>query len=557
MEYLKGIGFSGYRSIGTMPLLLYPFKKVNLFIGPNNSGKSNILRYIYINNGHQDYQRDSDYPDYDKTINLKSYFPVCDENVDKITYSMECPTLSKVVKSRLFYHDDENEIIWMRDVDIDEISEYVENNCSNIIGLNNDVYAKYGFGASLPNIAMQGAIRDFCRKCNCWEPVRPSFYIEADRDLNDYNHNTFLESGETIIESLDALVNNEPGETDSIKKRNNIENFISELIGCRIKLKITKKNRTISLIDVNEEEGRKERSIEQLGSGIHEIIYFAIVATIKTGCLICIDEPEIHMHPRLQRQFLDYLIKNTDNQYFIATHSSAFLNSDSPDISIFRTRLVDGFTQCDYCFTPSDYYDILDELGCRASDILQANSVIWVEGPSDRIYINYWIHGTADGEKLIEGVDYSIMFYGGRLLSHLTADEDERGLINLLKLNRNSFVVIDSDKKDENDDINNTKRRIKIEFGDKAWITDGREIENYLNAEAYAALIKDDAFGGADFVPKTGKYGNRLKKEDCSSFDKVAFAKKFVEKNSVVDYSILDLKEQIDSLVEFIKKANR
>ena len=33
----------------------------------------------------------------------------------------------------------------------------------------------------------------------------------------------------------------------------------------------------------------------------------------------------------------------------------------------------------------------LDDIGIKASDILQSNGIIWVEGPSDRIYINKWI----------------------------------------------------------------------------------------------------------------------------------------------------------------------
>ena len=35
----------------------------------------------------------------------------------------------------------------------------------------------------------------------------------------------------------------------------------------------------------------------------------------------------------------------------------------------------------------SDNYDVLDDLGAKASDIFQSNGIIWVEGPSDRIYI--------------------------------------------------------------------------------------------------------------------------------------------------------------------------
>ncbi len=48
---------------------------------------------------------------------------------------------------------------------------------------------------------------------------------------------------------------------------------------------------------------------------------------------------------------------------------------------------------------------------------------------------------------LREGIHYSIMFYGGRLLNHLSADDpDITEFIKLRRLNRHLAVVMDSDK---------------------------------------------------------------------------------------------------------------
>jgi putative ATP-dependent endonuclease of the OLD family len=121
-------------------------------------------------------------------------------------------------------------------------------------------------------------------------------------------------------------------------------------------------------------------------------------------------------------------------------------------------------------------------LDVRASDLLQANGLIWVEGPSDRTYINKWIELSSTG-KLKEGIHYQIVFYGGRLLSHLTAEPERDDLVNIFSVNRNAIVVMDSDKKSHGDPINATKTRIKTEIervGGIVWITDGREVENYL-----------------------------------------------------------------------------
>ena len=45
-QLIDGIILSGYRSFGPEPQKIGPFRKINLFVGKNNSGKSNIIRYI-------------------------------------------------------------------------------------------------------------------------------------------------------------------------------------------------------------------------------------------------------------------------------------------------------------------------------------------------------------------------------------------------------------------------------------------------------------------------------------------------------------------------------
>ncbi|WP_299011929.1 hypothetical protein [uncultured Shewanella sp.] len=43
---LKGFGFSGYRSFGNELAKIAPLRQVNLIIGKNNIGKSNIINFL-------------------------------------------------------------------------------------------------------------------------------------------------------------------------------------------------------------------------------------------------------------------------------------------------------------------------------------------------------------------------------------------------------------------------------------------------------------------------------------------------------------------------------
>jgi hypothetical protein len=184
-----------------------------------------------------------------------------------------------------------------------------------------------------------------------------------------------------------------------------------------------------------------------------------------------------------------------------------------------------------------------------------------VEGPSDRIYLDYWIHNKAP--ELIEGLHYSIMFYGGRLLSHLKADDTEIDeFISLRRLNRHITIVIDSDQSSEKDDINPTKKRVNEELNEGpgfAWVTEGREIENYIKKDILEQAVKEvhpDVIG----LQYNNKYDNPLRSPTTESgatdfqVDKVKVAKKVVERKT--DFNVLDLNEKVERLIKFIREAN-
>ena len=297
-----------------------------------------------------------------------------------------------------------------------------------------------------------------------------------------------------------------------------------------------------------------------LGSGLHEVIILAAAATTLSNQIVCIEEPELHLNPILQKKFMRHLATRTENQYFITSHSAAIMDTVSAEV--YHVTLVDGRSKVERVSTDATRVAVCEDLGYHPSDLLLANCIIWVEGPSDRLYIIWWLR--AVDPSLVEGIHFSVMFYGGKLAAHVSNAEtpgDVKEFIQLRRLNRRGAILIDSDRPRLRAHLNMTKQRLRDEFDQGpgfAWITDGREVENYLPidsvSEAVARTIPSATrLGGND------RFDNLLKIRRASGPEaqapKVDVAK-WITINTEPDLKILDLRKQLIKLVAFIHESN-
>jgi hypothetical protein len=197
-------------------------------------------------------------------------------------------------------------------------------------------------------------------------------------------------------------------------------------------------------------------------------------------------------------------------------------------------------------------------MGSKASDALQSNAVIWVEGPSDRILLKKWLE-LCDAD-VSEGNDFSIMFYGGDLLAHLTMDETHEAeeYIRLLRINRNSAIIIDSDKRRQNEPLRQAKQRVKDEAEREnrlVWITKGKEIENYISGAILAKHL-DSPPDISQYEPPWPKLvGRHPKGATRGLHSKVEFAE-FVSQHATADEFQFDWQERTLKVIEYIRRAN-
>ncbi len=281
------------------------------------------------------------------------------------------------------------------------------------------------------------------------------------------------------------------------------------------------------------------------------------------------EELENNLHPALQRRLFKYIdtyIEDHPNTYvFLTTHSHVPINmyADQDDAQILHVTKENGVSSIlivDDFITKSE---VLNDLDVRASDLLQSNGIIWVEGPSDRIYIKHWMEIWGGGD-LREGIDYQFLYYGGRLLSHYSANAEltteqqaDEDLISILTTNRHAVIVIDSDITDNHTAINKTKERIQNEFDtDKmfCWITNGKEIENYVPYQAINSAYHCSFDSQCKSKQKFPLYIKKhLAATKAFEKRKVPFAHEVVKYITEENASILDVREKIEKIIDIIR----
>ena len=317
-----------------------------------------------------------------------------------------------------------------------------------------------------------------------------------------------------------------------------------------------------------QEKGSSRIPLSKTGSGIKTIILMLLNLIVipklaknsSKRYVYAFEELENNLHPAMQRKVFEYLydfaVKN-DVTIFLTTHSHVAINCfyNKQDASMFHIIKNQGKAEVKRIESYLDKAEILADLDVKASDILQANGIIWVEGPSDRVYIKKWLEVFTDNQ-FKEGQHYQFLYYGGRLLSQYALQEQTE-LISILTTNRNAAIIIDSDKRNQQASINSTKKRIVEEFEALhmfSWVTKGKEIENYITAATLA-----EKFGKN--IKQCGKYAlfPEYIKRYYNGFigKKVQFASEVIPFITVENTrGHLDLEEKIKKLYSQIVRWN-
>lgn len=521
----SNIIFNQYKIIGSDTHKLTGLKKINIFVGANNSGKSRFLRELFnsfrskeINNSDGFYHIDFPFIDLKKAneefdLILKSYLKDTPSNeLDaKKKHVNEFKDLihDKIYKGKLSFNEYANVIREFSYKKSGIESEKLKTHNAkhdNLIKTKKEELQNITYSVFIP------VLRSLKKILKEKTPLKSRIFYDYFEKLDFNKLNVF--TGEELYNTIKKA--NVSGE-DEIEKVKKFEEFLGNaFFKSAIKLNpreflgkddnkedISNKNNDL-YIKIGKEP---EYSISNIGDGIQALIIltFQLFLHADKNLLLFIEEPELNLHPGLQRLFLETLNDSRFNntQVIFTTHSNHFLDfaiETNSEMAIFSFKKKPIYKNKEKAqFEISDItkrsFDALNLLGVNSSSVFLSNCTIWVEGISDRLFIRKYLDiyqstnpdEKEDFSKFKEDIHYSFVEYAGNNITHWSFldIEDDNESINYLSISKNIFLITDKDR--------NKEYRHKVlekKLGDNYFCLECLEIENLLTPKVLIETIK-------------------------------------------------------------------
>jgi predicted ATP-dependent endonuclease of OLD family len=145
-------------------------------------------------------------------------------------------------------------------------------------------------------------------------------------------------------------------------------------------------------LDLRVREGTFSVSATELGEGVQNALVLAILKTfeerLKQGAILLIEEPEMFLHPQMQRSLYKTLreIAKT-NQIIYATHSPHFVSIPEYDEVVIVRKGIDGTRarRSDLPTSTKRKEKLVKELDPERSELFFATRLLLVEGDTEKL----------------------------------------------------------------------------------------------------------------------------------------------------------------------------
>lgn len=236
--------------------------------------------------------------------------------------------------------------------------------------------------------------------------------------------------------------------------------------------------------------------LQQSGTGIGQVLSILyVVVNSEFGRTIIIDEPQSFLHPGAVRNLFDILRLHPQHQYIVTTHSAIVVSAANPSTLLMVTQ-QNGESRVESLEKSEETHlrGVLAEIGARLSDVFGAESVLWVEGPTEE----------ASFPLIIQSRDDIPVRATTVVAVHATADFDSKDPKTVVKiyqrLSKGGHLVPPAvgfifDRERRREEV---IKRLQDQLGNRIRFLQRRMYENYLLIPESVAAVVNDIQGFSD-----------------------------------------------------------
>ena len=510
---LLNLKLTNFRKISALPEPTITFNPdINVLVGANNAGKTSILNAIQrLFKTEEITPRDLNYLVKDGSLIIegevlltseqwKSYLNISWGNSPFIP-SLELDTLSKQIsqtpvsitlkKNYSYINRKQVTILSNAELDFENLSKMVDR-----------------FSTSENEIVAIQNTQSILANSNFYNVYKTPLYLDSKGKILD--NEKFIPLNQIEEKTSDDYVNirgllyalkkKEPQKFEDFKKRlleifteiNDVDVFHDEALG-QFELILHEKLRK------NGTTENVSYDINNVGQGMQTLVLMLSTILLLKPSIVLMDEPEVHMHPSLIKEFVKYIqLLSVDTQFIITTHSLVLIQEVGLDkVFSLKNEIDQKGIIVSKVEDKNKLLETVQQLGYEIDTLtytLKPSVFVFTEGPSDKDFILAFAE-KAGLQTQINSFSISFIAMGGKGNRYKLAN-----LINKLNeefIDAPLLMILDRDET-----TNTTIEEISTKFFSKnpkrLHYLSKRQIENYLIDEKaiksiVAKKIKDDA----------------------------------------------------------------
>lgn len=239
-------------------------------------------------------------------------------------------------------------------------------------------------------------------------------------------------------------------------------------------------------VEINATVDGRLRLLSQLGAGIGESLIILLVAKLSQEWqdppvdIVLLEEPELHIHPSLQRRLLDRLAEY-GVQVIAATHSPTVVNWFSRGGNrVFRTEFDREKRRVEVNEVKglAELRGLIESIGASPADVVLADRVLLVEGSNDVPVFQAWLRKAPS----YAGQNVAVLALGGSDAASGNFNPEQ-----WRSLHPKIGAILDSERKSNKEEPRPERQDIKCKLdavGIRCHLTKFRSTESYFTPRA-------------------------------------------------------------------------